>query len=95
MDDLIDDDTGGGPPGNTPEFTVSEISGAVKRTIEGNFARVRVRGEIGRLSRRARGMSISTSRMTAASWPRSSGKGSRRAWPTRRRRGWKWSRPGG
>jgi hypothetical protein len=51
MDDLIDDDTGGGPPGNTPEFTVSEISGAVKRTIEGTFARVRVRGEIGRLSR--------------------------------------------
>jgi exodeoxyribonuclease VII large subunit len=50
MDDLIDDDTGGGPPGNTPEFTVSEISGAVKRTIEGTFARVRVRGEIGRLS---------------------------------------------
>jgi exodeoxyribonuclease VII large subunit len=51
MDDLIDDDMGGGPPGNTPEYSVSEISGAVKRTIEGNFARVRVRGEIGRLSR--------------------------------------------
>jgi hypothetical protein len=51
VDDLIDDDAGGGAPGNTPEFSVSEISGAVKRTIEGNFARVRVRGEIGRLSR--------------------------------------------
>jgi exodeoxyribonuclease VII large subunit len=25
------------PPGNTPEFTVSEISGAVKRTIEGEL----------------------------------------------------------
>ncbi len=51
MDDLIDDEPGGEAPGNTPEYSVSEISGAVKRTIEGNFARVRVRGEIGRLSR--------------------------------------------
>jgi exodeoxyribonuclease VII large subunit len=50
MDDLIDDEPGGALPGNTPEYSVSEISGAVKRTIEGNFARVRVRGEIGRLS---------------------------------------------
>ena len=31
---------------NIPEYTVSEISGAVKRTLEGAFARVRVRGEI-------------------------------------------------
>ncbi|MEJ6394125.1 exodeoxyribonuclease VII large subunit [Gymnodinialimonas sp. 2305UL16-5] len=48
MDDLIDDgpETGG----NAPEFTVSELSGAVKRTVESNFAHVRVRGEIGRLS---------------------------------------------
>src|SRR6056297_1632415 len=51
MDDLIDDEPGGEAPGNTPEYSVSEISSAVKRTIEGNFARVRVRGEIGRLSR--------------------------------------------
>jgi exodeoxyribonuclease VII large subunit len=50
MDDLIDDMPGEGPGGNAPEFTVSEISGAVKRTIEGSFSRVRVRGEIGRLS---------------------------------------------
>ena len=34
------------PVTNIPEFSVSEISGAVKRTLEGNFARVRVRGEI-------------------------------------------------
>ncbi|TBX27745.1 exodeoxyribonuclease VII large subunit [Nioella sediminis] len=47
MTDLLEDDT----PGNAPEFTVSEISGAVKRTIEGSFAHVRVRGEVGRLSR--------------------------------------------
>ena len=31
---------------NLPEFTVSEISAAVKRTLEGTFERVRVRGEV-------------------------------------------------
>ncbi|MBF9049214.1 exodeoxyribonuclease VII large subunit [Roseobacter sp. HKCCD9010] len=48
MSDLIDDDE---TPGNAPEFSVSEISGAVKRTVEGAFSHVRVRGEVGRLSR--------------------------------------------
>src|SRR3954470_918933 len=36
---------------NVPEYTVSEISGAVKRALEGNFGRVRVRGEITELKR--------------------------------------------
>src|SRR5271165_2757393 len=36
---------------NVPEYTVSEISGAVKRTLEGSFSRVRVRGEITELKR--------------------------------------------
>jgi exodeoxyribonuclease VII large subunit len=31
---------------NAPEFSVSELSGAIKRTLETAFARVRVRGEI-------------------------------------------------
>jgi len=31
---------------NTPEFSVSELAGAVKKTLEGSFGRVRVRGEI-------------------------------------------------
>lgn len=31
---------------NAPEFTVSELSGALKRTVEDNFGHVRVRGEI-------------------------------------------------
>jgi exodeoxyribonuclease VII large subunit len=31
---------------NTPEFSVSELSGALKRMVEENFALVRVRGEI-------------------------------------------------
>ena len=40
---------------NAHEFTVSEISGAVKRVLEGEFGRVRVRGEIGRVSRPSSG----------------------------------------
>ena len=45
--ELFEDDNEGG---NAPEFTVSELSGAVKRTIEGAFGHVRVRAEIGRVS---------------------------------------------
>lgn len=45
--DLIDEE----PTGNAPEFTVSELSGAVKRVVEGSFDHVRVRGEIGRVAR--------------------------------------------
>ena len=51
MDDLFED----GPADNTPEFSVSEISGAVKKAIEGGFSHVRVRGEVGRVSRPASG----------------------------------------
>ena len=36
---------------NVPEYSVSEISGAVKRTLESSFGRVRVRGEITELKR--------------------------------------------
>src|ERR1700729_767611 len=39
------------PVSNVPEYTVSEISGAVKRALEGAFGRVRVRGEITELKR--------------------------------------------
>jgi len=48
MSDLFDDPPEGA---NAPEFTVTELSGAVKRTIEGAFTHVRVRGEVGRVSR--------------------------------------------
>ncbi len=48
MSDLIDDPA---PGENAPEFSVSELSGAVKRVVEGEFAFVRVRGEVGRISR--------------------------------------------
>ena len=43
------------PGQNAPEFTVSEISGAVKRVLEGEFGRVRVRGEVGRVMRHGSG----------------------------------------
>jgi len=46
VDDLFED----GPADNTPEFSVSEISGAVKKTVEQGFSHVRVRGEVGRVS---------------------------------------------
>jgi exodeoxyribonuclease VII large subunit len=45
--DLLED----GEAGNTPEFSVSDLSNAVKRVIEGEFGFVRVRGEVGRVSR--------------------------------------------
>jgi len=40
---------------NIPEFSVSEISQAVKRTLEGTFERVRVRGEVSGFKRAASG----------------------------------------
>ena len=52
MSDLFEEPT---PGANAHEFTVSEISGAVKKVIEGEFGHVRVRGEIGRVSRPASG----------------------------------------
>ncbi|WP_158964394.1 exodeoxyribonuclease VII large subunit [Chachezhania sediminis] len=46
MNDLIDDPT---PGQNLPEFSVSEVSGAIKRTLEDQFGRIRVKGEVGRV----------------------------------------------
>ncbi len=39
------------PISNVPEYSVGEVSRAVKGTLEERFGRIRVRGEIGRLSR--------------------------------------------
>ena len=50
-------DPGAADPGNLPEFTVSDIAGAVKRTLENAFGRVRVRGEITELRKYASGHS--------------------------------------
>ncbi len=38
------------PKGNTPEFSVSELSGAIKRALEGGFSHVRVRAECSRIT---------------------------------------------
>jgi exodeoxyribonuclease VII large subunit len=46
--DLIDD---AGEGLNSPEFTVTELSGAIKRVIEGEFGHVRIKGEVGRVSK--------------------------------------------
>jgi len=54
MSDLFEDSPAPAP-GNSPEYTVSELSGAVKRVIEGEFGLVRVRGEVGRVSRPSSG----------------------------------------
>ena len=43
------------PASNVPEYSVSEIAGAVKRTLEGAFGRVRVRGELTEVKRYASG----------------------------------------
>ncbi|HEY4042523.1 MAG TPA: exodeoxyribonuclease VII large subunit [Rhodopila sp.] len=45
------DDPRPSPVSNLPEYTVSEISGAVKRTLETTFGRVRVRGELTEVKR--------------------------------------------
>ena len=36
---------------NAPEYSVSELSGALKRMVEDQFGHVRVRGEVGRVAR--------------------------------------------
>ncbi|MDA0900603.1 MAG: exodeoxyribonuclease VII large subunit [Proteobacteria bacterium] len=51
MSDLMEEVEGE----NVPEFSVTELSGAVKRMIEGEFFHIRVRGELGRISRPASG----------------------------------------
>lgn len=49
------EESAAGGPGNLPEFSVGEISQAVKRTVESSFERVRVRGEISRPTRAGSG----------------------------------------
>ncbi len=44
-----------GMPPNVVEYTVSDISTAIRRTMEDTFGHVRVRGEVGRVSRPASG----------------------------------------
>ena len=52
----------GGEPqqANALEYSVSEISSAVKRMVEEGFAYVRVRGELSGVKRHSSGIFIST-----------------------------------
>src|SRR3546814_8006424 len=43
------------PSGNSPALSVSELAGALKRTVEDRFGHVRVRGEISGWKRAASG----------------------------------------
>ena len=52
MSDLIDIP---GQGENAPEYSVSELSSVLKRMIEGEFSNVRIRGEVGRVSKPASG----------------------------------------
>ncbi|QMW24512.1 exodeoxyribonuclease VII large subunit [Sandaracinobacteroides saxicola] len=45
----------GAPAPNTPEYSVAELAGAIKRTVESAFGLVRVRGEISGLKRAGSG----------------------------------------
>lgn len=44
--DLLDDPV---PGSNTPEYSVSEIAGKVRKLIEGELGWVRIKGEVGRV----------------------------------------------
>ncbi len=44
-----------GPSANVPEFSVADLSGAIRRALEGAFGRVRVRGEITECKRHSSG----------------------------------------
>src|SRR3977135_1309151 len=46
---------GSAPGANLPEYTVSELSLALKRSVEENFSHVRVRGEISGYKRHSSG----------------------------------------
>ena len=48
VDQLFNNNDQTNAANNVAEFSVSEISQAVKRTLEGAFGRIRVRGEVGR-----------------------------------------------
>ena len=56
MDETPDDEIGACPAGgNLPEFSVSEISRLLKRTVEDAFPFVRIRGEVSRVNRHSSG----------------------------------------
>ncbi|MCS6855167.1 MAG: exodeoxyribonuclease VII large subunit [Elioraea sp.] len=74
MQDAVPRDSLPPVPGhNLPEFTVGELSAAIRRTLEGEFGRVRVRGEITELKRHSSGhvylaLKDQTAKLAAVIW---------------------------
>ncbi|MCS6922348.1 MAG: exodeoxyribonuclease VII large subunit, partial [Elioraea sp.] len=74
MQDAVPRDSLPPAPGhNLPEFTVGELSAAIRRTLEGEFGRVRVRGEITELKRHSSGhvylaLKDETAKLAAVIW---------------------------
>ncbi|MGZ9811776.1 exodeoxyribonuclease VII large subunit [Pseudoroseicyclus sp. H15] len=71
--ELFEDDGPGETGGNAHDYSVGEITGAVKRVIEGEFGRVRVRGEVGRVTKARSGhvyfdLKDDRSVLSAVSW---------------------------
>ena len=87
MSDLIDDPRLGE---NAPEFTVSEISGAVKRTLEAEFGRIRVKGEVGRVVQARSGHMYFDVKDERNAWPAPLGKVRCQNSLSSPRRGWRW-----
>lgn len=85
MTDLFEDTPA---PSNSPEFTVSELSG-VKKVIEGEFGLVRVRGEVGRVSRPASGHLYFALKDDRASLTPCRGRVRSPKWRSGQRRGWR------
>jgi exodeoxyribonuclease VII large subunit len=52
---IVTDPLADSGPGNAPEYSVSEIAGALKRSVEAAFGQVRVRGELSGFKRHVSG----------------------------------------
>ena len=74
---------------NVQEFSVSEISGLVKRQIEDGFAYIRVRAELGRVSRPASGHLYLDLKDEKAVLPGVIWKGTAQNYPCNPNRGWR------
>ena len=58
MDPMLDHplaDSAPEPLGNSPAYSVSELAGALKRTLEDAYGFVRLKGEISKITRHASG----------------------------------------
>lgn len=78
---------------NNPPLSISELSFALKRTLEDRFGHVRLRGEISKVSRHASGHVYLTLKDDKAAIDGVIWKGVVRGWAPSRKAGWKSSSP--